>query len=188
MLPPDATFEFEMKPFSPWTRRSLLGALLASAWPAAVSADPAPIERWLDLTPPGWNPYAKMDPLLFGRIQDGTPEAVAAMEQVREALDNAPTLDALQGRAARLPGYVVPLHSTRDGVSDFLLVPYFGACIHTPPPPANQIVYVKLKSPAKTLRTMDAVRVVGRLALDRQQTGMGASGYRIDEAVIERLR
>jgi hypothetical protein len=171
----------------PVTRRAL-GALLTTLAAAAYAADDAPIERWLDLTPPGWNPFAKMNPLLFGRIQDGSPEAVAAMEQVREALDNAPTVEALAGRAARLPGYVVPLQSGRDGVSNFLLVPYFGACIHTPPPPANQIVLVTLKTPSKALKTMDTVRVVGRLSLDRQQTGMGASGYRIDEAVIERLR
>lgn len=176
-----------MKMLSLPRRRLLLCALCVATLAPAVAADP-PIERWLDLTPPGWNPYAKMNPLLFGRIQDGTPEAVAAMEQVREALDNAPTVEALQGRAARLPGYVVPLHSTRDGISSFLLVPYFGACIHTPPPPANQIVFVQLKKPSKSLRSMDAVRVVGQLALDRQQTGMGASGYRIDEAVIEQLR
>jgi uncharacterized protein len=176
-----------MKLFSPARRRILLCGLLAATLQPALAADP-PIERWLDLTPPGWNPYAKMNPLLFGRIQDGSLEAVAAMEQVREALDNAPTVEELRGRTTRLPGYVVPLQSTRDGVSEFLLVPYFGACIHTPPPPANQIVFVHLKAPVKSLKTMDAVRVVGKLALDRQHTGMGASGYRIDDAVIERLR
>lgn len=170
------------------SRRHALCALFAVLASGAPAADLPPVERWLDLTPPGWNPYAKMNPLLFGRIQDGSPEAVAAMEQVREALDNAPTVDELQGRAVRLPGYVVPLQSSRDGVSTFLLVPYFGACIHTPPPPANQIVVVHLKAPSKTLKTMDPVRVIGRLSLDRQHTGMGASGYRIDDATVERLR
>ncbi|MFN3303628.1 MAG: DUF3299 domain-containing protein [Roseateles sp.] len=167
-------------------RRRALLALLVTA-PLAYGED-APVDRWLDLTPPGWNPYAKLNPMLFGRIQDGSPEAVAAMEEMREALDNAPTVDALQGRAARLPGYVVPLQSSKEGVSDFLLVPYFGACIHTPPPPANQIVYVRLKTPSKSLKSMDTVRVIGKLDLDRQHTGMGASGYRIDQATIERLR
>ena len=96
----------------PVTRRAL-GVLLTILAAGVGAADDAPIERWLDLTPPGWNPFAKMNPLLFGRIQDGSPEAVAAMEQVREALDNAPTVEALAGRAARLPGYVVPLQSGR---------------------------------------------------------------------------
>lgn len=166
-------------------RRTLLVALLA---PPLALADEPPVERWLDLTPPGWNPYAKLNPLLFGRIQDGSPEAVEAMQRIREALDAAPTVPELEGRLARLPGYVVPLHAVKDGLSEFLLVPYFGACIHTPPPPANQIVYVRLKTPQKTLRTMDAVRVMGRLRLVRQGTASGESGYCIDEAELQRLR
>lgn len=177
-----------MKSTRGWCRRALLLGLLAAGALRTHAADAPTIERWLDLTPPGWNPYAKFNPLLFGRIQDGSPEAVAAMEKIREALDNAPTVDELQGRKARLAGYVVPLQSTQDGVTEFLLVPYFGACIHTPPPPANQMVMVRLKAPAKALRSMDAVRVSGALILDRAHTGQGASGYRIDDATFERFR
>jgi hypothetical protein len=121
-------------------------------------------------------------------MEDGTPEAAAAMQQIREALDSAPAVESLAGRAVRLPGYVVPLQSGREGLREFLLVPYFGACIHTPPPPANQIVFVRLKAATKSLRSMDAIRVAGRLSLDRQYTGMGAAAYRVDEAAFERLR
>jgi hypothetical protein len=174
-----------MSKYSALRRRTLLGLLVAA--PLARSQD-APVERWLDLTPPGWNPYAKLNPLLFGRIQDGTPESVEAMQRIREALDAAPTVPELEGRLAKLPGYVVPLQSSKDGLSEFLLVPYFGACIHTPPPPANQIIVVRLKSADKTLRTMDAIRVTGRLRLVRQGTASGESGYRIDEALVQRLR
>lgn len=169
-------------------RRRCLGLLLAGLSPVGFAANEPPIERWLDLTPPGWNPYAKMNPHLFGRMEDGTPEAAAAMQQIREALDNAPAVETLAGRAVRLPGYVVPLQSGREGLKEFLLVPYFGACIHTPPPPANQIVVVRLKSAAKSLRSMDAIRVAGRLSLERQYTGMGAAAYRVDDAAFERLR
>jgi hypothetical protein len=174
-----------LPPTLPDRRRLALALLLATT---VARADEAPVERWLDLTPPGWNPYAKLNPLLFGRIQDGSPEAVEAMERMREALDAAPTVPELEGRLARLPGYVVPLQSTKEGLSEFLLVPYFGACIHTPPPPANQIIYVRLKSPQKSLRSMDAVRVLGRLRQARQGTASGESGYRIDYAEIQRLR
>jgi hypothetical protein len=45
----------------------------------------------------------------------------------------------------RIPGYLLPLEFDGDKVSEFLLVPYVGACIHTPPPPPNQIVHVKTK-------------------------------------------
>ncbi|MCF3998132.1 DUF3299 domain-containing protein, partial [Pseudomonas aeruginosa] len=57
---------------------------------------------------------------------------------------NAPVVKALDGIEAKLPGYIVPLEISEAGlVTEFLLVPYYGACIHVPPPPSNQIVYVK---------------------------------------------
>ena len=51
--------------------------------------------------------------------------------------------EELDGQSVRIPGYLLPLEFDGDKVSEFLLVPYVGACIHTPPPPANQIVHVK---------------------------------------------
>ena len=54
----------------------------------------------------------------------------------------------LDGKYVKLPGYIVPLESDEGGLLDeFLLVPYYGACIHVPPPPPNQVVYVRLKKP-----------------------------------------
>ena len=53
--------------------------------------------------------------------------------------------EELDGKPVRIPGYLLPLEFDGDKVSEFLLVPYVGACIHTPPPPPNQIVHVKTK-------------------------------------------
>ncbi len=50
---------------------------------------------------------------------------------------------SLDGKPVRIPGYLLPLEFDGDKVTEFLLVPYVGACIHTPPPPPNQIVHVK---------------------------------------------
>ncbi len=50
----------------------------------------------------------------------------------------------LDGKLVRMPGYVLPLEFTDKKVTEFLLVPYVGACIHTPPPPPNQIILVKI--------------------------------------------
>ena len=49
----------------------------------------------------------------------------------------------LDGESVRIPGYLLPLEFDGDQVTEFLLVPYVGACIHVPPPPPNQIVHVK---------------------------------------------
>jgi hypothetical protein len=103
---------------------------------------------------------------------------------MREAWDNAPTNPAIVGQVVRLPGFVVPLEDSKDGLKEFLLVPYFGACIHSPPPPANQIVHVLPKSPAKGLRSMDAVWITGTLTTGRTDSYMGAASYRIEAVAV----
>ena len=55
--------------------------------------------------------------------------------------------EALNGAYVKLPGFIVPLEIASEGVSDFILVPYLGACIHVPPPPPNQLVFVKATEP-----------------------------------------
>ncbi len=71
---------------------------------------------------------------------------------------------ALDGQAIRIPGYVLPLEITGKRVTEFLLVPWVGACIHTPPPPPNQIVYVKTDTPFEVTTLFAPVWVTGRLA------------------------
>ena len=137
--------------------------------------------RWDDLVPKGWNPldeYRKAHPMLEGDSPEG-------MQAMRDIWDNAPTLTTLDGQSVKLPGYVVPLDATPDAMREFLLVPYFGACIHSPPPPANQIVLVVPSSPAKGLKAMEVVWVTGVMSAKRGDSVMGASGYRIERASIE---
>ena len=67
----------------------------------------------------------------------------------------------------------------------FLLVPYFGACIHTPPPPANQIVNVITAHPTEELQMMDAVWVSGTLKTLRNDSLLGMSGYQLQAVRIE---
>ena len=54
------------------------------------------------------------------------------------------TMPHLQGQMVKMPGFAMPLEFSDKGVTEFLLVPYLGACIHTPPPPKNQSVFVRL--------------------------------------------
>jgi len=64
-------------------------------------------------------------------------------------------------------------------------VPYFGACIHWPPPPANQIVHVTIEEPARALRVMDAAQVSGTMQTLRQASLMGVSGYGLSAVRVE---
>ena len=166
----------------------LLATLAApvSAQPA-TSAKPAAAPRtlgWEDLVPPGWDPMKELGGLDFSTLQDGDPRAQAMLKKLREVWDAAPGNPGLDGQTVRLPGFVVPLEEGKDGLREFLLVPYFGACIHTPPPPANQIVHVLPRSAAKGLRSMDTVWVSGTIRLVRTDSVMGSAGYRFDAASI----
>ena len=157
-------------------------AAAAPAKPAAV-ATPAGTPRtiaWDALVPAGWDPFKDFKDLNFQTLDDGDPRATAMLKKMRDVWDNAPVNSALVGQLVRIPGFVVPLEDSKDGLKEFLLVPYFGACVHSPPPPANQIVHVLPKSPAKGLRSMDAVWISGTLTTGRTDSYMGAAGYRIE--------
>jgi hypothetical protein len=72
----------------------------------------------------------------------------------------------LNGRLVRMPGYLLPLEIIGAKVTEFLLVPYIGACIHVPPPPPNQIVYVKIIKKAYRHKGLyDPVWVTGKMSV-----------------------
>ena len=154
--------------------------------PTAPSAKPPQQTRWEDLVPKEWDPTKRFRQLDLGRLGDADPKVLQLMREMRETWDNAPTNGRMDGAGVRLPGYVVPLDTAQGGLREFLLVPYFGACIHAPPPPANQIVHVFLDKPLNGIRTIDTVWVTGTLRTARQDTAMGMSGYAIRDAVVER--
>lgn len=167
------------------------GFTVSTLWPGVVQAQgtraagnaPRTL-TWEELVPKDWDPMALFRDKPTALIREGSSAERELMKEMREVWDKAPTREDLKGQRVRLPGYVVPLDLVGDKLQDFLLVPYFGACIHTPPPPANQIVHVTLKKP-QALRSMDVVWVTGPMGIERQDTGMGVSGYAITADVVE---
>ena len=92
----------------------------------------------------------------------------------------------LDGQYVKLPGYIVPLESDAGGMLDeFLLVPYFGACIHVPPPPPNQIVYVKLKKPFNLKSMADPYWVTGTMSTKVWTSDMADSDYVMSADKVE---
>lgn len=160
------------------SRRSFVALSIAVALqPRTWAADFREIS-WDELVPKDWDPMKSFNKMgSAGGMSDFDPRTLKLYERLREVWDNAPTVTALAGQAIKLAGYLVPLDEAKDGIREFLLVPYFGACIHTPPPPANQIVYVRTQAPVKGMHTMDAVWVSGTLGIDRSDSTMGVSGY-----------
>lgn len=142
--------------------------------------------EWDELVPKEWDPLKRFRALNLDKLNDSDPKAQQLLEDMRATWDNAPTVSAMEGAAVKLPGYIVPLEQGKGELKEFLLVPYFGACIHTPPPPANQIVHVTAFHPAKGFQAMDAVWVSGTMKRLRSDSGMGVSGYHMDAQIVER--
>lgn len=91
----------------------------------------------------------------------------------------------LGGKRVRISGYVVPLDFEATSVKEFLLVPFVGACIHVPPPPANQIVYVKAEKGFDVQGSFDPVTVTGTIKTDVAFTGLADAGYSMDAEQVE---
>jgi hypothetical protein len=126
------------------------------------------------------------------------PDAVIIADEVDDLnarldlLDATPNAD-LNGKSIRMPGYVLPLEFDGSETTEFLLVPFVGACIHVPPPPPNQIVHVNFPRGFKSPGLYTPVYVTGRLAaiggtvdlsLTDGQTPV-ETGYRLEAVTVE---
>lgn len=97
------------------------------------------------------------------------------------------TVSELNEAKVRIPGYTVPFEYGKNAeVTEFLLVPYFGACIHAPPPPPNQTVFVLTDKPLKLRNLPQAVWVEGTLYTQTQDTDLADAAYTIKLEKIEK--
>ncbi|NSL54160.1 DUF3299 domain-containing protein [Uliginosibacterium aquaticum] len=160
-----------------------LGERLA---PAAVKAASSYRELfWEDLTPKGWDPLAGIRQEDIARLQDGDPQANQLMQKMREAWDKAPAVPALDRQSVRIAGFLVPLDAERENIREFLLVPYFGACIHSPPPPSNQTIHVVMDKPFRG-RMMEPFWISGELRIEHIDSPFGVASYRLSGQRAER--
>lgn len=134
---------------------------------------------WDDLIPADWNPEKFFADLELDDLQDNDPRAMKLMQRMREEWDRAPVVERFSGQQVRIPGFVVPLESDGKTIREFLLVPYFGACVHVPPPPANQLIHVIPDKPIAAGLNMSPVWVNGVLNVGRVESEMGSAGYQM---------
>ena len=120
-------------------------------------------------------------------MEDGSPEASDLFAKMQGEFNNAPVNEVIDETLIRLPGFIAPLEYTDDLITEFLLVPYFGACIHTPPPPANQTVLVKTAEGQgiKIEESYNPIWVMGKVTAEATKTQLAAAGYYMQEAIIE---
>ena len=94
--------------------------------------------------------------------------------------DKSAELKEIDGKIVTIPGFMVPLEDESEDVTEFLLVPYQGACVHTPPPPPNQIVEVTMEGGKKTkLSFWDPVWVRGKLEIQTVKSPYGDVSYKL---------
>lgn len=165
-------------------------AFAASRGNAAVAA--APAAPLLGL--PDENGFADLDwsrmvpPEDFKALEDAPPVLHVGNQRMKQ-VGTLHTVAALDGRKIRLPGYVVPLETDDDGrMTEFFFVPFYGACIHVPPPPPNMLVHVRLAKGIDTPSLYDPVTLKGVMHTQVTENAMAASAYAMDGATIEPYR
>jgi hypothetical protein len=162
----------------------------------ALAAD-APIDlKWAQLMPPAQQVPVKPKTFFGGSTPappDGEPAPPPLPEggfmsvKRRQPGGNQPpqVVAEFNGKRVKIGGYVVPLDFEATSVKEFLLVPFVGACIHVPPPPANQIVYVKSDKGFEIAGQFDPVWVTGTLKTEPAFTGLADAGYTLDADAVE---
>lgn len=93
----------------------------------------------------------------------------------------------LDGHRVKVPGFIVPLSLAANGiVKEFFLVPFFGACIHVPPPPPNQIVYGRSEAGLRPKTVYEPYWITGRLATKSKGSRLGIASYSLEVEKFER--
>jgi hypothetical protein len=159
----------------------MIAGLAAFGCPASrLAAESVADIGWGDLVPEGQQQAAA--PTLEGLVLH--EQAALAALQPR----HAGVRTDWDGRAVRLSGYTIPLEFQGAGVTVFMLVPYVGACIHVPPPPANQLVLVTTERPYAMDGLFSPVTVTGTMEIASMSTELAEVGYALvaDDVVAYR--
>lgn len=164
--------------------RTLPALAILSLLVAAASAAPRSID-WLDLLPEAERGnYDLAPPPAAHDYLMGESGGFAAVQVL-----NFKVNEQLEGQEVRIPGFIVPLELDDKGlVTEFFLVPYFGACIHVPPPPANQMVYVRMARGISLDSMYAAYWVSGKLTTQTRRTSLGAAAYTLAGTATEEYK
>lgn len=164
-------------------RRYLFALLLMLAFP--LWATEVRELTWSEMIPADAPPQEIQSAPIHEQLQSlDTQTAESAPAAVQQSAA-APVVPALDGQRVKLPGYIVPLDMADDGkVTEFLLVPYFGACIHVPPPPSNQIVLVRFAKGVKLDQLFEPFWIQGTLKTQNASSELADTGYQMSADAV----
>lgn len=158
----------------------------------SFAGEPRELE-WDELMPPGYvesiynstiNDFSATDSIDF---DDSSDEGMAAFEELKSQLSSAPIVPELNNQSVKIAGFIVPLDFDFEDetFTNFLLVPYFGACIHVPPPPSNQVIHIQSAKPLDQELLDYAVWVTGKLTTESVYSEEAYAGYSIKNAQLD---
>ncbi|MGD8173048.1 DUF3299 domain-containing protein [Vibrio sp. TRT 21S02] len=159
-------------------RKLLLPLLLvftAFAAPYSYASEDILTLDWIDLVPEKERNQFDAVGMPMAQDHSGNAAQQSKVGSVRQELN---------GSKVKIPGFVIPLEGDENTVTEFLLVPYFGACIHVPPPPPNQIIYVRFPKGAPVQQLWDVIYVIGTLKTETISHELAETGYVIEGTAI----
>ncbi|WDH22233.1 DUF3299 domain-containing protein [Pseudomonas chlororaphis] len=163
--------------------RALLALLMLVALPL-WAAEPRDL-AWSEMIPPDAPAEVPNMQPLHDLSQMSDALAAESAPAAKQDMPNAPVVQSLDGLSVRLPGYIVPLEVSEEGrTTEFLLVPYFGACIHVPPPPSNQIVHVKSAVGVKLDELYQPYWIEGPMQVKASTSEIADAGYQMEAEKI----
>lgn len=169
-----------------WRNAAAATAMLAATVAVASKPPPAPKAEMIDwdsLLPPAQRGH--FSTTAPPPIHDYLGESAPAVRQSGSATVNIKLAEA----ELKIPGYIVPLVVDKGVITAFFLVPYLGSCVHVPPPPPNQLVYVRLSRGGLRLETLEEpFWVTGKMHLQTSGTKLATAAYTLDADRIERYQ
>lgn len=159
-------------------RRALIAGMAASTLVANV----ARAEDYIDLD---WEDLLPEDTSTIPNALRGLLPHDEQMPLSSQQPESSGVRTDWNGQIVRIPGFIVPIDYKGTGVTAFILVPYVGACVHVPPPPANQLVFVTTSTPYESDGLFEPVNVIGMFGVSSLNTHLAEIGYALsaDEIV-----
>jgi hypothetical protein len=171
----------------------------ASSSSANKSAKPTEFKTiaWPDLMPQQDLDALLNPPEYLADIEDGSAEdqisgqisnsiVAAKDDRYQQALVSTTIRPEMNGQVIRIPGFIVPLEFSDDQViTEFFIVPFFGACLHMPPPPPNQIIHVKYPKGFKLEALYNPFWLSGVLKTTLVENDVATSAYAMEVSVME---
>lgn len=160
------------------------GEDMSSGLPVVDANAEAELIVWRDLLPA--EELEAMEALNEGRADPGLMNQFVGNSPIANQNGTFNVVEELDGMIARMPGYILPLDFAEQGEArEFLLLPFHGACVHYPPPPPNQIVYLHSAEPIQFTSLWHPVWVEGLMNVERVDTDLAASAYSMVVRTVE---